>query len=127
MVVGGTQVQGCALLVRVAVHLGTVLDKDACGLEVADIGGMVERCPTVSVDVVHVGMAVLNDGFKSIGFLLFIAKYSLVDRSFSKNAHSFIDLVTTVNQVPQVLGVGLCSCLVEVLDDTAGELILADL
>ena len=55
-------------------------------------------------------MAILDDRSQCIGFLLFfVAEDGFVNRSLAENAQPFIDFVAAVDQVSQVLGIGLSS------------------
>ena len=116
------------LLVGVAVDLGAILDQLASRLKVADVGGVMQRGPAIGVDIVYISVAVLEDGLESVALALLVgAEYSLVDGSFTENAGSLIDFVATIDQVPQVLGICLCSRHIQILHHISGELILADL
>lgn len=86
-----------------------------------------EGCPAVRVDVVDIGVAVLNDRLKCLRLLLFITQHCFVDGRFSENRHAVVDLIAAIDQVPQVLRVRLRRCFIQILNDTARKLILTDL
>ena len=127
VVVRRREVQGGSLLVRVAVNFGAILDQEASRFVVANVCCVVQRRPAIGVDVVNVGMAVLNYCLKRLGFIFFWAEDSLVDGSFTKDAHSLINLVTAVDQVPQVLRVSLGCSFIQILDNVTSEFVLANL
>ena len=73
-------------------------------------------------------MALLDDRSQRIRFLLFlVAQDGFVNWSLAENAQPFIDFVTAVDQVSQVLRIGLCGRFVQILHDVPRELVLADL
>jgi len=49
-----------------------------------------------------------------------------VDRSFAGNAHSFVDKLTAIDEIFNILMVALVSSLVQVLQHRSGELIFAN-
>ena len=117
-----------SLLVGVTVDLGAVLDQLAGRLKVAYVGGVMQRGPAIRVDIVDISVAVFKNGLESVTLALLVrAEHSLVDGSFTENAGSLIDFITTIDQVPQVLGICLCSRHIQILHHVSGELILADL
>ena len=73
-------------------------------------------------------MALLDDCSQRICFLLFlVAQDGFVNWGLAENAQPFIDFVTAVDQVSQVLRIGLCGRFVQILHDVPRELVLADL
>ena len=116
------------MLIGVAVDFGATFDKDASCFKVSDVGSMVQRCPTVRVDIVDVSVAVFDDCLERISLLFFMrTEHRLVDWSFTKDAHSVIDLVTAIDQISQVLRIGLRGGLIQILNHVSGILVLADL
>ena len=72
-------------------------------------------------------MTILDNCRQSISFLLFfVAKHCFVYGCLTKNTQSFINFVATIDQVSQVLRIGLCSSFVEVLHNISSELVFAD-
>ena len=88
---------------------------------------MVQRGPPIGVDIVHISMTFLNNCLQSVRFLLLWAQYGFVDRRLSENAASIIDFVATVDEIPQVIGVGLRGCIVQILNHVSSEFVLANL
>mmetsp|Transcript_13437 Transcript_13437/g.16099 ORF Transcript_13437/g.16099 Transcript_13437/m.16099 type:complete len:251 (-) Transcript_13437:885-1637(-) len=98
MVVHSRQMQRRPLLIRVTVHFRAIFNEQASGFVIADIGSVVEGRPPVRVDIVDIGVAVLDYCLERLRFvLLFRAQNGLVNRCFAENRHAMVDLVTTVH------------------------------
>ena len=86
-----------------------------------------ESSPTIGIQSIKVRVTVCNDGIQRKLFLGFSRKDNLVDRGFSCDALSIVDRFTTVDEILQVLVIALKRCHVQSLEDTASELVLANL
>ena len=71
MVVHRSQMQGRPLLIRITVDFGAIFDKKTGSFKITDVCSVMQRCPSVGIDIVHVGMAILNNCRQSISFLFF--------------------------------------------------------
>ena len=89
--------QGCPILVAESIYISICCDQGARRVDVADVGSVVEGGPAVGVNVVDVGVAVLNDSFEGVWLGILKRENSLVDGSLSKDGLTIINLAATVH------------------------------
>lgn len=88
---------------------------------------MVERGPSVRVQGIQVCIAISDDGAESDTFLRLRREDDFVDRSLTSDTHPFINQLSAVDEVLQVLMVAFVGGIIKVLKDATCELITTHL
>jgi hypothetical protein len=126
MVVESSQVEGCSVLVAKSVYFGISFDQGASRLEVSDVGCVMERGPPIWINIVDVGVTVVNNCLEGVGLHIFGREHSLVDWRFTKNGFSVINFAATIDKVLNVTVIGLLSGFVQILKHIPSEFIFAN-